>query len=93
MILTLRNFLSVAVSAAFFLVLFQVAADSEKIQSIKGSIGKQVISSQEIESKANKVMAEANDEFVKNRYEEAIKKYLEAIDWMKQISDDDNKFF
>lgn len=94
MTLILRNFLNVAMPAASFLVLFQLAAaDSEKVQSIKSSIGREVISSQEIESKANKAMTEANDEFVKNHYKEAVDKYLEAIKQMKEISDDDNKFF
>ena len=94
MTLILRKLLNVAMSAASFLVLFQAAAaDSEKVQSIKSSIGREVISSQEIESKANKAMTEANDEFVKNHYKEAVEKYLEAIKQMKVISDDDNKFF
>jgi general secretion pathway protein D len=95
MTLFLRKTMRVVMSAASLLVLFQaVAADPEKVTgSIKDSIGKKVISEQEIEARADKTMTEANDAYVKNQYKDAVDKYLEAIKLMKQISDDDNKFF
>jgi general secretion pathway protein D len=95
MTLFLRKILSAAMPAALLLASFQtVAADPEKVtRSIKDSIGRNVVSEQEIEARADKAMAEANDAFVKNQYKDAVDKYLEAIKLMKQISDDDNKFF
>lgn len=95
MTLFLRKILSVAMPAASFMVLFQAAAADPEVvtRSIKDSIGKRVISVQEIETKADKAMTEANDAFVKNQYKDAVDKYLEAIKLMKQISDDENSFF
>ncbi len=95
MTLLLKKIMGVAVSAASLLVLFQaVAADPEQVtRNIKDSIGKKVISEQEIEARADKAMTEANDAFVKNQYKDAVDKYLEAIKLMKQISDDENAFF
>ncbi len=95
MTLFLRKIMRVAMPAASFLVLFQAAAaDPEQVtKSIKDSIGKRVISEQEIETRADKAMTEANDAFVKSQYKDAVDKYLEAIKLMKQISDDENSFF
>ena len=95
MTLFLRKIMSVAMPAASLLVLFQAAAaDPEQVtRSIKDSIGKRVISEQEIEARADKATTEANDAFVKNQYKEAVDKYLEAIKLMKQISDENNSFF
>ncbi|MCF6176162.1 MAG: hypothetical protein L3J71_10385 [Victivallaceae bacterium] len=69
------------------------AADSGVVKSIKENINEEIVSHQEIESKANVMVKAANKAYFSKKYKNAVSKYLQAIELLKSASTGESDYF